>query len=88
MDVLVFAAVLVGLAAFVAAPLYAKASRPAATPDRPDLAARRDAVLAGLRDLEIDHASGLLDEASYEAERSALETEAAGLLAALEGGND
>jgi hypothetical protein len=88
MDVLIFAGILIGLAAFVAAPLYAKASRPATTTGRSALAARSDTVLAGLRDLEIDHASGLLDEASYEAERSALETEATGLLSKLEGPND
>lgn len=75
MDVVVFAVILIALAAFVAAPLYGRGSlQPTEDPSVSN--ARRDALLAALRELEVDKASGLLDSAEYETERSALESQA------------
>jgi hypothetical protein len=71
MDVVVFAVVLIGLAAYVAAPLYRPA--PPGPDDRPDDAGREAAAVA-LGDLELDRASGLVDEASYERERADLDS--------------
>ena len=62
MDVLVLAMVLVGLAAFVAAPLY---STRAAPDIGPQASSGADAVAAALEDLEVDRASGLYDGAEY-----------------------
>jgi hypothetical protein len=80
MDVALFCLVLIGLAAFVAAPLYRP--RPASSSDDPARSvteARRQALDGALSDLEIDRASGLLDEASYALERGPLEAEVARL---------
>ena len=79
-DVFLFCLVLVGLAAFVAAPLYRPSSAlPSDANDGAVLAARRQAALSALRDLEVDHASGLVDDATYAMERGPLEVEAADL---------
>lgn len=61
MDVIVLAVVLVGLAAFVAAPLYSSS----ATARLPDSDRHVDPAEAALEDLEVDRASGLYDEAQY-----------------------
>ena len=68
MDLVVLCVVLVVLTAFVAVPLYRqpKAPAPAISPEE----ARRQAVEAALRDLEVDRESGLVDEQTYEAERA------------------
>jgi cytochrome c-type biogenesis protein CcmI len=72
MDVAVFAIILVALAAFVAAPLYRQPQ--GAEPTLPgETDSRAESVRAALRELEVDRASGLLTEAEYEEERSALE---------------
>lgn len=83
MDALILAAALVGLAAWVAAPLYAPAMANAAT-DRSALEARRDALVAHLRELRWDHEAGLLSHAEYERQRAAVEDEAARILRALD----
>jgi cytochrome c-type biogenesis protein CcmI len=70
-DIAIFALLLVALAAFVASPLY----KPASAAELPAPDARREALESALRDLELDRASGLLDDASYEQERSALESQ-------------
>jgi len=77
MDVVVLALVLVGLAVFVAAPLYSRATP--STP-RADTAgeARRAAAVRDLNDLDVDRASGLLDETDYAQERAALDQRATG----------
>ena len=66
MDVLLFCLALVGLAVFVAAPLYGRsaAGPPAVRPPRDT-----DPLL----DLEVDRASGLIDPSTYEAERREIE---------------
>jgi len=69
MDVVVFAVILVGLAAFVAAPLYRP--EPSGRDERPDDSGLQ-ALAQALGDLELDRASGLVDQASYEQERAAL----------------
>lgn len=61
MDVILLALVLVGLAAFVAAPLYSTGATAALPQSRPP----PDPTEAALEDLEIDRASGLYDEAGY-----------------------
>jgi cytochrome c-type biogenesis protein CcmI len=71
-DVLVFCFVLLALTAFVARPLYQRSKAPDAS-DRRELEATHDVVVRALSDLEIDRASGAVDEATYEAERASLE---------------
>jgi hypothetical protein len=75
MDVAVFAVVLVALAAFVSAPLYrptlVRTGAPTADPGA-------DAALSALGELEVDRESGLVDQASYETERAALEGQLGG----------
>lgn len=76
--------ILVGLAAFVAVPLYrAPSGRPA--PDRTELEARREALATALRELELDRASGLLDATEHERQRDAYTAELAGVLRDLTG---
>jgi hypothetical protein len=72
MDVVVFCLVLLGLTAFVARPLYAR-TKPGAEADRREVEASHEVVVRALSDLEIDHASGAVDEATYTAERASLE---------------
>ena len=69
MDVVVLALVLLALTALVAAPLY--------RPSGPDAhaggeGAATEARERALADLEVDRASGLIDDATYRAERGAL----------------
>lgn len=71
MDAVIFGLVLVGLAAFVAAPLYRRTTTEQTT-TAPDLGPHLD----GLRQLEWDRRGGLVDEATYAGERAALEAEA------------
>lgn len=73
MDVIVFAVILIGLAAFVASPLYKAADAPDEPPPSLDTGARREATDRAIEDLEVDRASGLVDEASYARERAALD---------------
>ncbi|MGH2759997.1 MAG: hypothetical protein ACRDKJ_10610 [Actinomycetota bacterium] len=62
MDVIVLAVVLVGLAAFVAAPLYSsRVSSQVGAGGGADL----PTMAAALEDLEVDRASGLYDESEY-----------------------
>jgi hypothetical protein len=75
MDVVIVAIVLVALTAFVAAPLYTPSAPNAAVGD-PSIQARHEALVRALRELEVDHASGLLPDGDYERERAALEREA------------
>jgi len=73
MDVLLFSVVVIGLAAFVAAPLYRGSTQPPAPGDPAQ--ARRAALERAVRDLEIDRASGLVDAESYAAERAVLDAQ-------------
>jgi hypothetical protein len=75
MDVVVLALVLVGLAVFVAVPLYSRATPPAPRADAVG-EARREAAVRDLNDLDVDRASGLLDETDYAQERAALDRRA------------
>lgn len=75
--------VLAALTAFVAAPLYRpRAAEPA--DERGALRARRDVLVAELRELELDRASGALEASEYERSRAAAEAEAAELFRALD----
>jgi cytochrome c-type biogenesis protein CcmI len=69
MDVAVFALILFALAGFVAAPLY----RPAPSEPTREGDARREQLEVALSELELDRATGLIDEAAYEQERRAIE---------------
>lgn len=76
MDVAVFSLVLLALTAFVAAPLYR--ATPKGRRDVGSAAARHTRTLEdALGDLELDRASGLLEQASYEEERAALQDQIA-----------
>lgn len=78
-------AILAALTAFVAAPLYRRL--PVATDTgRAELEARRDVLLATLRELEIDRRSGLVAEDEYLSQRDAAETQAGDVLRRLESG--
>ena len=73
MDVILFCFVLLGLAAFVAAPLYRPASSHTIEAELGVTAvAVNDAAAAALSDLEVDRASGLIDESTYATQRAAL----------------
>lgn len=100
MDALIFLVVCCALAAFVAAPLYRRTARTPAQapttdaartaarkPTTDELEARREALTATLRELELDRASGLLDEADYERERAHLEAELLRVLEGLDAGS-
>jgi hypothetical protein len=73
-EITAFCFVLLALTAFVAAPLYSRSSTTAEVPPDDDPDAGRRATEHALRDLETDRASGLLDEAEYAEEKSALES--------------
>lgn len=68
MELVVLCVALVVLTAFVAMPLYRNVAppQPAISPE----SAREDAVEAALLDLEVDHASGLVDDETYADERA------------------
>ena len=73
MDVIAFAIVLVALAAYVAVPLYrlpTQSQEPFAADD-----ARTNAVESALSELELDRATGLLDESEYRRALADLESE-------------
>ena len=80
MDVLAFCIVLLVLAAFVAAPLYRPRPAPSAPDTRAVASAREEAVSRALDDLDVDRASGLVDEPTYALERHELESDAASRL--------
>jgi hypothetical protein len=71
----------------VAAPLYRPrdASMPVPS-DRAALEARRDVLVAELREIGIDHAAGVLDDADYARARTTAEAEAARIVRALAAG--
>jgi cytochrome c-type biogenesis protein CcmI len=80
--------VLVAGAALLAIAWPLLGPRPAETVEDPELEARLvryRVALESLRDVEADHRAGLLDEASYAAQRSEAEARAAATLGALEG---
>ena len=79
-----FAVLLAGFAmAFLIAPLRSRGSEPALpSPQARGLAAERESVLAALRDLEEDFATGKLEDADHAQMRSELRTRAAALLSA------
>lgn len=83
MDALILALLLVGLAAYVAAPLYG-AARPAVPGRRGELEARHEALIRALRELELDHATGLVGPQEHARQREQMEAEAAELLRQLE----
>lgn len=68
MDVVALCVAIVGAAIYVAVPLYRSAPEPPAAD--PQVTGRSTAALA---DLEVDRASGLIDDATYHRERAALE---------------
>ena len=71
-EITAFCFVLLALTVFVAAPLYAERDEGAGSrPEGIDDAQERLRTAVG--ELEVDRASGLLDEAAYRAERAALE---------------
>ncbi|MEX0874776.1 MAG: hypothetical protein WD646_09310 [Actinomycetota bacterium] len=73
-EIVAFCFVLLALTVFVAAPLYARSSTTAEVPAHDDPDAGRRATQRALHDLEIDRASGLVGEAEYAEEKSALES--------------
>lgn len=89
MDVVIAAVLVSGLVAAVAWWVSMPLRRGELPLDAPDqravaLLAQREAVLASLRDLEADHASGRVADAPYAAQRTELVTRGAATLAALD----
>lgn len=80
---MIFVAVLAALTAYVAAPLYRASVAAGGDEGRGALEARRDALIAALRELELDHQRGALDEDGYLRLRAATEAEAAAVLRRL-----
>lgn len=73
-EITTFCFVLLALTVFVAAPLYAHHEDGDSSGRGADEAAEaRERLRVALRELEVDRAGGLLDEASYRTERAALE---------------
>jgi cytochrome c-type biogenesis protein CcmI len=72
MDVALLCLAILAAAAYVAAPLYR--TPPVPPTERRDGDA--DASRTALEDLEVDRASGLIDDATYARERAALERRA------------
>ena len=81
MDALILVGVLLVLTAWVAAPLY---GRDAASATDDATRARLDALLGRLRELEVDHASGLVTDDRYAQQRAETEAEAARLTQRLD----
>ncbi len=87
-ETLVLAALAIGIITFVLWPLWRASRRnstPAVLPTRLlDLFAERDAVIAALRDLQLDYDTGKMAARDYEAARRALLLEAARILRDIE----
>lgn len=87
-ETLVLAALAIGIITFVLWPLWRASRRnrtPAVLPARLlDLFAERDAVIAALRDLQLDYDTGKMAARDYEAARRALLLEAARILRDIE----
>ena len=66
MDVLIFCLVLLALTAFVARPLYERRRTDNADPALAEREARHRTIVRALSDLEVDRASGAVDESTYE----------------------
>ncbi len=71
-EITAFCFVLLALTVFVAAPLYADRGG-GAEPRAEVLDDAQERLRTAVGELEVDRASGLLDEAAYRAERAALE---------------
>jgi len=69
-EITAFCFVLLALTVFVAAPLYADRSE---LPESEAVDGAGERLRTAVGELEVDRASGLLDEAAYRAERAALE---------------
>lgn len=77
---LIVAAVVI--AAFVLAPAFGRPTEQPTDP-RAALEAAREAALRALHDLELDWATGKLADEDYQAQRAAMEAEAAAILRQL-----
>lgn len=83
MDAVILAALVIGLAVFVAAPLYR--TSPPEVADHDLLRARFEATIESLRQLDADEAAGLSSPQDTATRRIQLETQAAAALRTLEG---
>ena len=82
MIILACTILLIGTLAYVFAPVAVSA--PDATKSRLQyLYERREAIYENLRDLNFEHKAGKYPDADYEATRTSLEDEAAGVLAEI-----
>jgi hypothetical protein len=78
-------ALLVIVAAYVARPLFERApAQPAEAAPHAELLAERENVLAALRELDFDYATGKLDEADYQGQRARLVSQGAEVLRQLD----
>jgi hypothetical protein len=91
MDFLIVLAVVAVVAVVVTAPLRARGRAAASTSDAADIAdleAARDAKYREIRDAELDHRTGKLSDADYEAIDGSLRAEAVEILRALDGARE
>ena len=82
MDVVLLCLAILAVAAYVAVPLYRGDTAPARQPRTASAGA--EASRTALADLEVDLASGLIDDATYDHERAVLEARSR----SEDGGND
>lgn len=84
-SLLLSAALVLLVAMFIARPLIERAGLGAHRPTRAEaLAAEREAVVAALRELDFDHATGKIAEEDYSAQRAALVAQGVALLKQLD----
>lgn len=86
MDVLLLIVVLFAVVLFVSAPLRRarRSSEAAASPDLDELEAAREAKYREIRDAELDHRTGKLSDADYEALERGLRAEAIEILRSID----
>ncbi len=87
--ILVGIGLLIGVAAFVARPLFERSSsasqeRIDTAPTRNELAAQRDAIYALIRELDADHLTGKVNDEDYQMMRQRYVTEGVSILKELD----
>src|SRR5581483_8835317 len=86
MDFVIVLAILAAVVVLVTSPLWRQRHQPGPTPsaELAELEAARDAKYREIRDVELDHRTGKLSDADFEAIDRALRAEAIEILNALE----
>lgn len=85
---MIFLVVLAALTAYVAAPLYSRAAASAIDDRRGTVRLQLDAVVSELRELELDHSTGVVGDDEYRRQRAAAEERAVRLASSLDDPGD